>query len=279
MPISERSLCGVIIIYAHAHKITSLAGFISAVQQYAVSRFHPDLPRHRLFTAVKTGLENWYGDTNICQPKQAITVDDLLAFRRHLKPTNFTHCRNWCACLFAFFGLLRINEYCNGALLVKHVVVERWGVSLIIPYSKTSLIPTEVDIIKRSDVLCPLLAYRAYVSFLPQELRQPGHPFFLQSIDAVAPMTDSSFIANIRALVSSALGRDPAVYAGHSFRRGGTTALLQAGVPEATIASHGRWKSQAYRGYVDVQHNLGMRLAATAQLSLHTRQAATVAHP
>ena len=41
------------------------------------------------------------------------------------------------------------------------------------------------------------------------------------------------------------------------------------GVPESTIASHGRWKSLAYRSYFDVQFNLQLRLAATAQLSLY----------
>lgn len=86
-------------------------------------------------------------------------------------------------------------------------------------------------------------------------------------------MLDSQFIARIRTLVRVALRRDPQQFAGHSFRRGGTTALLQAGVPEATIATHGRWKSLAYRSYIDVQHNLRMRLAATAQLSLHSRLA------
>jgi hypothetical protein len=86
-------------------------------------------------------------------------------------------------------------------------------------------------------------------------------------------MSDTQFLRRVRSLVCSTLHGDPDKYAGHSFRRGGTTALLQAGVPEATIATHGRWKSLAYRGYLDVQHNLRLRLAATAQLSLHSLRA------
>ena len=39
-----------------------------------------------------------------------------------------------------------------------------------------------------------------------------------------------------------------------------------AGVPESTIAAHGRWKSLAYRTYFDVQHSLELRLSATAPL-------------
>ena len=75
-----------------------------------------------------------------------------------------------------------------------------------------------------------------------------------------------------KCLTALALRQDPTDYSGHSFRRGGTTALLLAGVPEATIAAHGRWKSLAYRGYFDVQHSVRLRLAATAQLSLHSRR-------
>jgi hypothetical protein len=76
-------------------------------------------------------------------------------------------------------------------------------------------------------------------------------------------MTDADFVQHVRFLLAL-IHRDPSTYAGHSFRRGGVTALLQAGVPEAAIATHGRWKSLAYRGYIDTQNNLRSRLAATA---------------
>ena len=36
----------------------------------------------------------------------------------------------------------------------------------------------------------------------------------------------------------------------HSLRRGGTTALALAGVPEAMIQAHGRWSSLEYRKYI-----------------------------
>jgi integrase len=150
------------------------------------------------------------------------------------------------------------------------VTPHRWGVSLTIPFSKTSLIPTTVDIVRRDDQLCPLLAYQSYWALLPVGRRAPLSPFFLQSPTSSSPLTDTQFIKRVRSLVRSALHRDPSTYA---FRRGGTTALLLAGVPEATIALHGRWRSLAYRGYLDVQHSRRLRLAATAQLSLRTSQA------
>ena len=46
--------------------------------------------------------------------------------------------------------------------------------------------------------------------------------------------------------------------------------MYLAGVPEATIAAHGRWRSLAYRGYFDSARNQRMRLLATAQLRLRS---------
>ena len=217
-PITELQLCGVCILYAHQHRITSLPGFISAIAHYAMRTGLPDLPRGRTFDRVKAGLFNWYGDTSFSEPARGFTLDDLRAIRAHVNPGVFADARDWCAALFAFFGLLRIKEYTCSGLLREHVSVHPWGISLANPFSKTVLVPTAVAIVRRDD----------------DRLHQP-----------------------------------PCDYSGHLFRRGGTTALQIAGVPESTIASHGRWKSLAYRSYFDVQFNLHLRLAATAQLSLY----------
>ena len=94
-------------------------------------------------------------------------------------------------------------------------------------------------------------------------------PYFLHNRTFTAPLTDITFIRHVRRWVRDYLHNSPADYSGHSFRSGGTTALQIAGVPESTIASHGRWKSLAYRAYFDVQFNLQLRLAATDQLSVN----------
>ena len=269
VPLTELQLCGVCIAYAEHHRITGLAGFISAVANYALERGFPDLPRGRLFDRVKSGIVNWYGNTNFSEPARAFTVADLRAFRAHLDLGVFADARDWCAALFAFFGLLRIKEYTCSGLLRGHVSVQPWGISLAIPFSKTSLIPTAVAIVRRDDELCPVAAHRAYTRLLPARLRGLGVPYFLHTPTDTAPLADTTFIRHVRRWVRDCLPHAQADYSGHSFRRGGTTALQIAGVPESTIASHGRWKSLAYRSYFDVQFNLELRLSATAQLSLH----------
>ena len=102
----------------------------------------------------------------------------------------FSDARDWCACLFAFYGLLRIKEYTCSGLLTQHVTVTHWGINLAIPFSKTSLIPTSVAIIRRDDALCPVLAFSAYSSPVPSHLRQPCLPFFLHSTSSATPLSD-----------------------------------------------------------------------------------------
>ena len=267
-PITERQLCAVCILYTRNHRITTLPGFVSAINNYGLNLGHPPLPRGRLYERVRTGLDNWYGNTNFHQPVKAISLDAMWALRLHVNLDSFTDARDWCASVFAFFGLLRVKEYTCAGLLTQHVAVESWGISLSIPYSKTSLIPAVVSIIRRDDALCPVAACHAYLRHVPRQFRAPGHPFFLATPSSSTPLSDVTFIRHVRLWIQRVFQDDPTQYAGHSFRRGGTTALQLAGVPESTIAAHGRWKSLAYRTYFDVQHSLRLRLAPTAQLRL-----------
>ena len=135
------------------------------------------------------------------------------------------------------------------------------------PFSKTALIPAAVALVRRDDQLCPVAAHIAYTRHLPSRLRRVGVPYFLHSATSAAPLTDVTFIRHVRRWARDCLSHPPHDYTGHSFRRGGASALQIAGVPESTIASHGRWKSLAYRAYFDVQFSLELRQSATAQLS------------
>jgi integrase len=248
------------------HKVTTLPSFLSAIANWANTHHLPTPPRNHEFQQFKQGLLNWYGDENFSEKKEAFTLNDLRAIRSHLKFNLFNDARDFCAGLFAFFGLLRINEYCNGSLLVRDVTITDAGICLTIKHSKTQLISVKVDIAARNDTLCPIKAYAVYTSLIPAYLRQPQCPFFLASLSSQTPMSDSQFIHRIKSLVRTALSRDPSSFSGHSFRRGGASALHLAGVPEATIAIHGRWSSLTYRQYFDTQHSQQLRLAATSIL-------------
>ena len=102
---------------------------------------------------------------------------------------------------------------------------------------------------------------------MPSHLCQPGLPFLLHSTSSATPLSDVTFTRSVRRWVRDHLHESPDDFSGHSFRRGGATAMQLAGVPESTIAAHERWKSLASRTYFDVQHSFSLRLAATAPSS------------
>jgi integrase len=269
--LDEQTLCLVAAEYANSHKITTLPGFISALAHYAKLAFQQDLPRGDLYQRTLAGITNYYGDTNVSQHKTAVTLVDLAAFHRVLNTAYFEHARDWCACLLAFFGLLRVNEYMGSGLRMRHVCMETYGVELSISSSKTSRVATTVTLSSRPDHLCPRQALCAYLAFFP-DLRLPHRPddplFITRMLDGRSvPMTDSDFISRLREIITAALpGRDPMQYAGHSFRRGGASALQEAGVPAALIQRHGRWTSDVFRIYLDSANSSAMRLLATQAL-------------
>ena len=270
--LSESDLCFAMAVYADSHKITTLPTFISALNRYHRQLFQVELPRAALYQQTRVGLEHYYGNTAASAAKTALTLNDLCEFARHLDTRYFEHARDWCACLLAFFGLLRVNEYMNAGLRQRHIQLTSYGVDITVVRSKTSNIPVVVSLTSRNDQLCPARALRHYLGFflvlaLPN---RPDDPLFLSRLrdqTTTAPTTDAEFIARVRELVTAAFPeRDPSRYAGHSFRRGGASALQLAGVPAAVIQKHGRWTSEAFRVYLDTASCPALRLIATRAL-------------
>ena len=259
-------------VYANSHKITTLPTFISALNRYHRQLFQVDLPRAALYQQTKTGIDNYYGDSAASAAKTALTLDDLCEFASHLDTRYFEHARDWCACLLAFFGLLRINEYMNSGLRHAHIRLTAYGIDITVARSKTSHIPIVVTVASRTDQLCPARALRHYLGFfralsLPS---RPDDPLFISRLrgqTVIAPTTDAEFIARLRELIAAAFpDRDTRRYAGHSFRRGGASALQLAGVPAAVIQQHGRWTSDTFRAYLDAASSPALRLIATRAL-------------
>lgn len=181
-------------------------------------------------------------------------MSDLAHIRRSLDLRRFDDARDWSMLTLAFFGLLRIGEYCDSGIRVKHIRVFRWGIALTIPFSKTSTEPVTIRIAARGDddLLCPASALCTYISFLhPTLLLLPSTPLYLKYSDSIEPYPAGTFEHRIRYFAQHVLQRDPSRYGGHSLRRGGATALYVAGVPEVSIQQHGRWKSLAVRTYMN----------------------------
>ena len=258
-------------VYATTHKVTTLNTFLSAVAHYARSRFglNTELPRHGLFTQTRAGIEKFYGDTAAPTRKAPVYLDDLCTFARLLPRDTFEGARDWCACLLAFYGLLRIREYMDAGLRIGDVRFAVYGLDIDVTYSKTSLVRTTLSVAARNDELCPSRALAAYFAHFPSRslpARRDDPLFVSFTSGAPGPMTADEFIACVRHLYSRAQPDCPSQrYAGHSFRRGGATALKLAGVADSDIQRHGRWKSDAYKLYFDAD-SPAFRLIATRAL-------------
>lgn len=106
----------------------------------------------------------------------------------------------------------------------------------------------------RSNVLCPVKALTALAAVLPDALRGPTVPIALatnKSAWSAKVLAAKSFVSRVKLWVEK-IGLDPANYSGHSFRRGGATTMARAGVPPEIIQVQGRWRSDAYKLYVQI---------------------------
>jgi hypothetical protein len=268
-PLSEEQLCLAMIAYVQTHKVTSLPTYLSALANWAQEHELGPLPRGRRFERVKKGIGNVFGLSESSQSKAALTLSDLAAIHSSLQPRDFDDTRDWCAYVFAFFGLLRLSEFIGAQLRFEYIERRDWGVRITVPFSKTNLQPVQVGLVRRDDLFCPVRAYDAYVALIPRPLRLPNLAFFRAAAGRSTPLSRQQFVDALKRRVQSVLHKNADEFAGHSFRRGGTTALFLAGVPETIIAVHGRWRSLAYRRYFD--WGASRQLLPTHQLLEHTR--------
>lgn len=238
----ERLLCAAIVAYCLQCKYTGLQPYISAVRNWHIQHGLGDLRRGHLFHDVKKGLINTFSLRNGPLPKRPIAIQDLRAFRRCLNLRSSTHIRFFAECLVAFFGLLRMSEHVGQAMRWKHIEFTPWGVILTIPFSKTNLRPVQIPLAARGDDLCPRQALLRLRDSTHSP--KPSKPVFGWS--------RSTFVTILRKVISFSLNVDPTAYSGHSFRRGGTTALHMAGVSPTMIKIHGRWKSNCFERYIDM---------------------------
>jgi integrase len=142
--------------------------------------------------------------------------------------------------LLGFQGLLRASEFVAGRLQLRHLRFKEWGLIVTVPFSKKNLQPVPVGIVARPDALCLVRA----ASYLFRGRGQAA------ANTAVYPRAYSTFNTGLQRRCRQA-GIDKTGISSHSLRRGGTTALFQAGVRGESIMAHGRWSSSAYLDYID----------------------------
>ena len=211
-------------------------------------------------------------------PKLPITVEILSFIYSQLNLWDSKQASFWALCLVSFFGLFRKShllplsqrEFSPSTFLTRsdfsfvgsdvHIRV-RWSKTIQLG-QRTVTIPL-VGI--PSSHLCPVVAVSRAFSLTPGAL--PSDQAFCwrdSHLGSNRVFVYREFMCILQAHLSRS-GLSHRQYGSHSFRRGGATFALEAGVPLDSIAVMGDWKSDAM--YLYLHMPLSQRLHAQHSIS------------
>jgi integrase len=253
-PISESQLCLMCWLWVHANSVRSIPSWLYGVEQFLRDNKLPKLERGEMLANQLQGMTSIYGPIGGVHRAPALEEATLLKIRSTLDLRLAAHAEFWCALLFGFQGLFRASEMVAGRMLHKDIRSTAYGLVITVPFSKANPSPVDVTLITRNDLLCPTAAYKRLSSF---KGNAPNSPLF--------SFTYAAFNEAVSAVSAAAGG--PGDATSHSLRRGGATALYNAGVPEELIRNHGRWSSAEWRKYIGFGPQQQQR--PTSMLLLH----------
>lgn len=191
------------------------------------------------------------------------------------------------AMTLAFAGFLRCGEFTiarnaafNPAIHLTRSSVEfipdmdnATHIRLSLPASKTDPFRRGVTLLLAAApgaITCPVAALREIYKGDPWA---EGAPLF-SGLEPRTALSRDMFISHLKALLAS-LGLDSTRYSGHSFRRGAATSAAVAGYSDNEIQQLGRWRSDAYRLYIDLPRDRILHLSSR----LHWAEAEPHAQP
>jgi hypothetical protein len=193
-------------------------------------------------------------------PKQVLPVNPVILRRMYKfvdvqKPSDLAV---WCGFLVAFYTLFRKANVCpkeqnfdpetvltRGDVVIDH---ETERILIFVNFSKTNQFQKNCHVIPIPSNADPAMDLYRHISKL----------FNLVSADDDAPalsyskrsfVTHRFFTEKLKALLSKA-GLDPAMFSGHSFRRGGASYLFSIGGTTLMVQVLGQWSSQIFTRYL-----------------------------
>ena len=219
------------------------------------------------------GIRRWQGKSHTRPVRRPITIHLLTIILQYID-TKFVHCDRLmyrAAVLTAFFGMLRVSEYTAPSRSSYdpelHLTINDVSFSdsfrvvcLVLKSSKTD--PFRAGVCVRigstNDQFCPVLAMTQYLASRP---RASGPLFIFRDCSHFTR-------SNVRDLLRHSLP-NVADVSSHSFRRGGASALANAGMPHHVIQILGRWRSDAYRLYVHFPDSFIRQVSLTVASRFH----------
>ena len=218
------------------------------------------------------GIQREHGQPT--RQKLPITPHILRSIKTQLNLNLSADLTLWAACLVAFFSFFRKSNLLplsaagfdkNCHLRRKDVILCSWGVVLVVCWSKTiqfrqKRLLISLPKLPNSD-LCPLSAL--HQAFQQASSADPEGPAFMYIKGTqLFPYTYSSFTTKLKSALENC-GFAAEQYSGHSFRRGGATFAMKAGVPYNLIQAQGDWKSSTYERYLDESFVYRLQTVAT----------------
>ena len=193
-------------------------------------------------------------------PFQVLPITPIILKRMftHLNMANLQDRALWCSYLLSFFGLLRKSSAVpkstsydvHKVLVRQNVMVDTQGnmVYLYLGHGKTNNFCTRDVIIPIPGNDDPAMDPVRHLSALFSSINtDPTAPAF--SFGNGKFVTYGSFTSRLKVLLKKA-GYDPALYSGHSFRRGGASFLHSCGGTALMIQASGDWSSQCFTRYL-----------------------------
>ena len=210
-------------------------------------------------------------------PKLPITVDILGRIYSLLNLNDSKHASFWAVCLVSFFGLFRKSHLLptspstfspttfltrsdfsfSGSTILINV---RW--SKTIQFGQRTV---TIPLIATNTCLCPVTAVKRAFTLTPNTNPLEQAFCWRDSLNAGnRTLTYRDFMSSLQVFLSR-LGLVSSQFGSHSFRRGGASFALEAGVSLDSIAVMGDWKSDAM--YLYLHMPLSQRLHAQQIMS------------
>jgi len=282
--ITDAQLNCFVALLARRVKYATILNYVSL----GVRTFHeeygiPWAPTATRYTCRATlkGIRRLKGDVK--SQKLPITTEILRKIHSKLDHTAPNDILFWAAATISFFALLRKGQVAattrTGAAADTHLL-QRSDISrckeartwITLRHTKTVQYRERIINIPLPHIsgsrLCPTAALKRYLS-VSSEARGILFQEYSASSATWVPYTYTHFIHRLRTCLST-IGIDPSAYAGHSFRRGGATNALLAGISIPAIKALGDWSSDAYLQYLDI--NTRLRTEAADKIVHAVRQ-------
>ena len=166
-----------------------------------------------------------------------------LAFASFLRVGEFTYCR---------IDLDLGTAFRNWFLTKNSIRIAPGGdyMELTLPASKTDPFRhgIQLTISATNDIGCPVSAMRKLIQI--DTHRHSHAPLFCIGLLEQQPCTREYVVQKLQQIaITCGLGR--AAWNGHNFRRGAATWAAEVGIPVAQIQILGRWRSDAYKSYIE----------------------------